>query len=176
MRGFDRTLGLIACVLLLGFLGLQSCGGEGGGGSIHEPPPPPGDGIPMGVNIAWINYYASQWVFVNIMKQFAPWSARDASNPLQSPRSADDIPKDENGYPLEIPFDLPGFGPQIVSTGGLHMSGHAPVAAIRQVGVRLVDQSGGAVERTAAFIRRHVGLAEPAVAVSQEPVAAGFGV
>ena len=58
----------------------------------------------------------------------------------------------------------------------LVLSGHAPVTAIRQAGVRLVDRSGGAVERTAAFIQRHVGLTEPAVAVSQEPVAAGFGV
>ena len=53
-----------------------------------------------------------------------------------------------------------GDAEQLAERASQVFSGAAPVAAIREVGLRLVDRSAGAVERTAVFLRRHLALEE----------------
>ncbi len=73
----------------------------------------------VGMNLAGVSYYDTQWVFVDVMKNAGAggrWltknatglSAWDTGYGLQ-------IPLDSNGYPLEIPYNVPSVStPQFV--------------------------------------------------------------
>lgn len=75
----------------------------------------------LGMNISRVIDYATQWMFVDMMKQARPWITQE-SGPWYSGKAWDSglresIPIDENGYPLEIPFAVNGIDiPQRVLT------------------------------------------------------------
>jgi len=58
----------------------------------------------FGTNLQPVDYYSTAWVFVDGMKNANSWVAQ--SNQSQE---RPEVPVDENGWPLEVPFD-PGDG------------------------------------------------------------------
>jgi hypothetical protein len=81
--------------------------------------PPRGSKVPLGVNLSAVNYYATAIPFVDAMKMADPFLSTHAPN-SSAPQTwdtelADKIPRDEDGYPLEAPFVVPGApAPQIL--------------------------------------------------------------
>jgi hypothetical protein len=70
---------------------------------------------PIGVNLAGVNDYASQFIFTNSFKQGRPWISSNADN-TGSWNTQISIPLRHDGYPLEIPFNN-GLDPdQIIKT------------------------------------------------------------
>lgn len=70
----------------------------------------------LGINLNTLNYYSTQWVFVDVAKQGSEWIILD-SNGNRVRVAAEDkkyIPVDESGYPLEVPFVSPDGTPQRV--------------------------------------------------------------
>jgi hypothetical protein len=77
--------------------------------------------LPLGLNLSAVNYYATAIPFVDLMKLADPFQsthAPDSSAPEQwDTELADKIPRDADGYPLELPFTVAGApAPQIVRT------------------------------------------------------------
>jgi hypothetical protein len=75
--------------------------------------------VPLGLNLSAVNYYATAIPFVDLMKLADPFQsthAPDSSAPQQwDTELADKIPRDADGYPLELPFTVAGApAPQIL--------------------------------------------------------------
>lgn len=71
----------------------------------------------LGMNIHPLAYFSTQWVFVDMMKHGNPWITQDIT--LGGPWNTEniqEIPVDENGYPLEMPFIASNGTPQKVVT------------------------------------------------------------
>lgn len=63
----------------------------------------------IGMNLAELNYWSTDWVFVDRMKNAREWVT---SSIYTDEWNTDiDIPSDGNGYPMEVPFDPDGSGP-----------------------------------------------------------------
>jgi hypothetical protein len=80
--------------------------------------PRPAPRMEIGMNPGGISDWGSDWPFVDLMKKSRRWLTRnaDGSGSWDSNLSAF-IPRDADGYPLEVPFDPPGAPPpQIVHT------------------------------------------------------------
>lgn len=74
--------------------------------------------VPLGLNLSGVNYYATAQPFVDLMRMADPFlstNATFAADNRWDTELADRIPRDPNGYPLELPFTVPGTSaPQIV--------------------------------------------------------------
>ena len=75
--------------------------------------------VPLGLNLSAVNYYATAIPFLDVMKMADPFQsthAPDSSAPQQwDTELADKIPRDADGYPLELPYNVPGApAPQIL--------------------------------------------------------------
>jgi hypothetical protein len=67
--------------------------------------------VPLGVNLSGVSYFASALPFVDAMRMADPFLSTNATSAPDNPwdtELADQIPRDPNGYPLEIPFTVPG--------------------------------------------------------------------
>lgn len=74
--------------------------------------------LPVGMNLAGINDYQAGYPFRNLMWGARPWMTKNADGrgPHDTGHAAK-LPLDENGYPLEIPFQPAGAAqPQIAFT------------------------------------------------------------
>jgi len=76
-------------------------------------------GVPLGLNLSAVNYYATAIPFVDVFKMADPFQsthAPDSSAAQQwDTELADKIPRDADGYPLELPVQVPGApAPQIL--------------------------------------------------------------
>ncbi|MEY4581363.1 MAG: hypothetical protein RL701_6066 [Pseudomonadota bacterium] len=87
--------------------------------------------VPLGVNLSAVNYYATALPFVDVMKMADPFLSTHAPSaavqPVWDTELADKIARDENGYPLEAPTNVPGAAaPQILraSTAATLYGGH----------------------------------------------------
>lgn len=71
----------------------------------------------LGNDIGGLAYFSTQWVFVDLMKQGSEWITQNITpgGPWNT-GMIDQIPLDENGYPLELPFIAPDGTPQRVVT------------------------------------------------------------
>ena len=71
----------------------------------------------IGTNPGGLAYYSTQWVFVDIMKQGSTWISQNVTpgGPFDT-KMINEIPRDENGYPLELPFIASNGIPQKVVT------------------------------------------------------------
>lgn len=88
-----------------------------------EPPSPSAQtaraAVPLGLNLSAVTYYSTAIPFVDVMKMADPFQsthAPDSSAPQQwDTELADKIPRDADGYPLELPYKVPGApAPQIL--------------------------------------------------------------
>ncbi|HKP61074.1 MAG TPA: hypothetical protein VJV78_30295 [Polyangiales bacterium] len=77
-------------------------------------------GVPLGLNLGTVNYYATAIPFVDVWKMADPFQSANAvfvqgdKNPWNT-EVAEKIPRDAAGYPLEIPARVPGVSaPQMV--------------------------------------------------------------
>ena len=74
--------------------------------------------IPLGVNLGSVTYYSTAIPFVDVMKMADPFlstNAPTASKSIWDTEVADKIPRDENGYALELPTRVQGVPePQIL--------------------------------------------------------------
>ena len=75
--------------------------------------------VPLGVNLSAVNYYATSIPFVDAMKMADPFLSTHAPGSGVADQwdteLANKIPRDEDGYPLEAPFPVPGApAPQIL--------------------------------------------------------------
>lgn len=67
--------------------------------------------IPLGVNLGSVTYFSTAIPFVDAMKMADPFlstNAPTASKSIWDTEVADKIPRDENGYPFELPTRVPG--------------------------------------------------------------------
>jgi hypothetical protein len=89
------------------------------------PVPPPADSaparsaVPLGLNLSAVNYYATAIPFLDVMKMADPFQSTHAPDSsaaqVWDTELADKIPRDADGYPLELPFNVPGAAaPQIL--------------------------------------------------------------
>lgn len=76
----------------------------------------------IGTNLAGPSDYGGEWPFVDVMRYARPWITQNnvwvdgGENPWDTGVLAQ-IPQDEDGYPLELPYDVPGTeAPQMVLT------------------------------------------------------------
>lgn len=63
--------------------------------------------LPVGMNIPSNNYYSTCLIFTDVMKTASSWISFNATG--ESPwntEKIDQIPLDENGYPLELPYSV----------------------------------------------------------------------
>jgi hypothetical protein len=77
----------------------------------------PASSLPIGMNLAGVTDYDPGYPFLNVMWGARPWLTRNVSG--NGPWNTDQIDKadlDEDGYPLEVPFQAPGLPPQTVFT------------------------------------------------------------
>jgi hypothetical protein len=65
----------------------------------------------IGTNLEGINDYSADWPFVDRMKNSREWITFDATGKDTTWDTKIPVPSDDNGYPLEIPFDPDGAGP-----------------------------------------------------------------
>jgi len=88
--------------------------------------------INMGINMSANHYYATQWLFVDIMKTAMPWVTQNnhtvfGGENLWNTDVLDQIPQDDNGYPLELPYEIAGSeAPQVVTTLLFRVAGNYP--------------------------------------------------
>jgi hypothetical protein len=71
----------------------------------------------LGINPDGLAYFSTQWVFVDIMKQSSTWITQNITpgGPFNT-KMIEQIPVDENGYPLELPLIASNGIPQKVVT------------------------------------------------------------
>ncbi len=72
--------------------------------------------VPIGLNIADINDWATQHPFKNMMTQARSWLTRTEGSYEWDNGLSSQMPRRADGYPQYIPFTPPGYGPQIVHT------------------------------------------------------------
>lgn len=80
----------------------------------------------LGINTPGVGDYSPQLVFVDVFKAARPWCTRnvDGTGPWNSEVA---VPMRIDGYPIEVPFTLPGGTPQIVHTLMVReIQGHYP--------------------------------------------------
>lgn len=76
----------------------------------------------LGMNLAPVDYWSSQLPWCNVLKQAEEWRSQNSfwvpnGNNSWNTGFADVIPKDNFGYPLELPFNASGAeAPQVVAT------------------------------------------------------------
>ena len=91
----------------------QQPGPEKRPGKKYEPPP-----VPLGLNLGAVNYYATAIPFVDGWKMSDPFQSTNAGpgdGRSWNTEVADKIPRDPQGYPLELPARVPGVAaPQIL--------------------------------------------------------------
>ncbi len=58
---------------------------------------------PIGVNLAFVKDWSTQWVFVDAMKQCRPWIVQEAEG-FEWQVEGIDIPSRPDGYPTHVPF------------------------------------------------------------------------
>lgn len=58
---------------------------------------------PIGINLSHIAFWSSQWLFVDIMKQSAPWLGRDLSGQTWMIDTLS-FPLRQDGYPTHMPY------------------------------------------------------------------------
>jgi len=63
----------------------------------------------IGINLNSINYYSTAWTFVDCMKSSGMWISFGVNNSEWD--SGYKVPVNDQGYPLEIPYDLEGTIP-----------------------------------------------------------------
>lgn len=98
-----------------------------GGSKSRTPKPPPRrarpfeqPAVPLGLNLGAVNYFASAVPFVDLWKMSDPFQSTNAvyvegDKHAWNTEVADKIPRDAQGYPLEIPVRVPGLAvPQMV--------------------------------------------------------------
>jgi len=88
--------------------------------------------VNMGINLSSNSYYSTQRMFVDVMKTSMPWVTNN-SYTVPCGENAwdtgviDQIPLDENGYPLSLPYDVAGTeAPQVVTTLLCRVAGNYP--------------------------------------------------
>jgi len=84
----------------------------------------------VGINLAPVEDWASQIIFIDAMKSARPWRTRNISKDTQDTGLISQIPLDVNGYPCAgIPYEINGVPqPQIVHTILLRgLNGQYPV-------------------------------------------------
>lgn len=72
--------------------------------------------VPIGLNIADLNDWATQHVFKDMMTQARQWLTRTVGSYEWDSGLQSEIPLRADGYPEVIPFTPPGYGPQVVHT------------------------------------------------------------
>ncbi len=82
-------------------------------------PAAPSSGVPLGMNLSAVNYYATSIPFVDVMKMADPFLSTNApgtgAKDEWDTELADKVPRDADGYPLEAPVSVPGAAaPQIL--------------------------------------------------------------
>ncbi len=60
---------------------------------------------PVGVNLAFVKDWSTQWVFVDAMKQCRPWIVQDVAGQNWGVENID-IPSRPDGYPTHVPFTV----------------------------------------------------------------------
>lgn len=76
----------------------------------------------LGINLSAATFYATQFPWVNFFKQTQEWRTQNSfwvpgGENAWDTGYADYIPKDANGYPLSLPYNVPeAEAPQVVST------------------------------------------------------------
>ncbi len=99
--------------------------GERGREKPSRPSKPPkrdrkyaGPSVPLGLNLGAVNYYATAIPFVDAMKMSDPFQSTNAGygdGKSWNTEVADKIPRDPQGYPLELPYRVPGVAaPQVL--------------------------------------------------------------
>jgi hypothetical protein len=68
-----------------------------------EGAPPSGEPSEIGINLAAINYYATQTPSSDVFRSRDAWGSTDGVT--WDTQLADSVPVDEDGYPLEVPYD-----------------------------------------------------------------------
>lgn len=103
----------------------------------------------QGINMGHLGFWSPYWAFVDAMKQSRPWQA---INPSNWSGSNVEVPLDENGYPLSIPYDADGSGPiqpvvvktgVFISCGGRFPAGDYTLMLEGQGKVRLAGSASG---------------------------------
>src|SRR3989344_3973219 len=81
----------------------------------------------LGVNVASVDYYSPQWIFVDAMKHSGEWITGDAQGGgAWDTQLINSIPLDSNGYPLEIPYTVNGVPQKVRTTLFWNLNGHYP--------------------------------------------------
>ena len=82
----------------------------------------------IGTNLGGISDWMTEMPFVDMMRNARTWGTRNQTEWIENGKNewntelADSIEKDENGYPLEVPFFINNIGledSQIILTDGL---------------------------------------------------------
>lgn len=77
--------------------------------------PPPR--MTVGMNLGSVTDYGSDWPFVDHFRRTRYWMTRSEGGNEYSSGHGAEVPVDANGWPLEVPFTIPGVAePQIVHT------------------------------------------------------------
>lgn len=63
--------------------------------------------LPIGMNIPSNNYYSTSLIYRDVMKTSTKWLSL-YRNPSEGPTTPHLIPTDEQGYPIELPYLVPG--------------------------------------------------------------------
>ncbi|MEC9372778.1 MAG: hypothetical protein VYC34_03005, partial [Planctomycetota bacterium] len=107
-----------------GSVGGGGGGGTGGGDDGGDSNPPAGDGeFGLGMNLAGLTYYTSEWVFKDLVKMSSEWATQNATYvPGGQNRFNTELLShfrlSPEGWPLDaIPMQIPGAeAPQILAT------------------------------------------------------------
>lgn len=70
--------------------------------------------IPIGMNLGEVDYYSAALPFVDAMKYGDAWLTKSVAGHEWDTGTIAKIPTDADGYPTQLPYDVPGSGPQIV--------------------------------------------------------------
>ncbi|BHH82420.1 PKD domain-containing protein [Desulforhopalus sp. 52FAK] len=83
----------------------------------------------LGTNLSGVTDYDGQWDFVDVMKNSRDWiTYHSAGSSPWDTGLKDQIAKDADGYPLQIPFPIAGQPDQNVRTVVINVGEHLPTA------------------------------------------------